>query len=429
MWYRYVEYLRANHHVPDPYWGEGRDLEQWFAGNLEKFRVNMPNNHYKSFEKIVRGGEIYNFYVGDDSKESINRLKNLGFDSPVDVDDSYESDFQRICQYYKDFCLRMERHPWTRKPEENNLATWYITAKEDFRNSKLTDREMKLFGDLFKSVKNIRDFNNPSDRDSIVEDKRTKETAEKEEYEKFHQDVAAAALPSSREAHWYEMYNKYTKYIEENNYVPTQTKDGQLYHWIHRQRLALEKGDMSGERKILLKRLLERVSLLKAAMKKEVDAGNNIFLEKPRKRNTKSEHASQKDLWNQKWQAYMDYMARNKRRPSKHHAENMVLFDWYKHSKKLLNQGRMQPDRIAKFKLLLGEAKEFQRVNQHDYVNPEIKVDLPVIRLYDYQADMKRRIEDAFLSNGSVMVQMPTGTGKTHVIALVVRDFVKDGMG
>ena len=47
------------------------------------------------------------------------------------------------------------------------------------------------------------------------------------------------------------------------------------------------------------------------------------------------------------------------------------------------------------------------------------------IRLYDYQIEMKERIEAAFRSWRSVMVQMPTGTGKTHVLASVVTDEVQ----
>lgn len=44
------------------------------------------------------------------------------------------------------------------------------------------------------------------------------------------------------------------------------------------------------------------------------------------------------------------------------------------------------------------------------------------IQLYDYQKDMVSRIEEAFGSHQSVMVQMPTGTGKTHVLVEVVKD-------
>lgn len=43
------------------------------------------------------------------------------------------------------------------------------------------------------------------------------------------------------------------------------------------------------------------------------------------------------------------------------------------------------------------------------------------IRLYDYQAEMKERIDTAFRSYQSVMVQMPTGTGKTVLLSEVVK--------
>jgi len=49
------------------------------------------------------------------------------------------------------------------------------------------------------------------------------------------------------------------------------------------------------------------------------------------------------------------------------------------------------------------------------------------IHLYPYQSDMVSRIEKAFASHQSVMVQMPTGTGKTHVIAAVAKEFVAEG--
>lgn len=154
-------------------------------------------------------------------------------------------------------------------------------------------------------------------------------------------------------------------------------------------------------------------------------AAANIRRAKPEGRKA----VKQDERWGRMWQAYMDYMGRYRRRPSRHHAEDMKLFDWFKHTKKLLNQGKLRADRAGKFMLLLDEAKDFQRINQHYYVNSSIKVEEPPIHLYDYQADMKQRIEQAFLYNGAVMAQMPTGTGKTHVIASVVRDFVRDGMG
>ncbi len=43
------------------------------------------------------------------------------------------------------------------------------------------------------------------------------------------------------------------------------------------------------------------------------------------------------------------------------------------------------------------------------------------IKLFDYQEDMRRRIGEAFDDHQSVMVQMPTGTGKTHLLAAIVK--------
>ena len=47
------------------------------------------------------------------------------------------------------------------------------------------------------------------------------------------------------------------------------------------------------------------------------------------------------------------------------------------------------------------------------------------IQLFDYQEDMVKRVQEAFRRHDSVMVQMPTGTGKTHVLAAIVGLFLK----
>ena len=43
--------------------------------------------------------------------------------------------------------------------------------------------------------------------------------------------------------------------------------------------------------------------------------------------------------------------------------------------------------------------------------------------LRDYQQEMIARVQEAWRHHRSVMVQMPTGTGKTHVLASIVADF------
>ena len=49
-----------------------------------------------------------------------------------------------------------------------------------------------------------------------------------------------------------------------------------------------------------------------------------------------------------------------------------------------------------------------------------------VLKLFDYQEDMKERIEKALRLHRSVMAQMPTGTGKTVLLASVVESFLRE---
>ena len=50
-----------------------------------------------------------------------------------------------------------------------------------------------------------------------------------------------------------------------------------------------------------------------------------------------------------------------------------------------------------------------------------------IVCLHDYQEDIIQRLSEEWRTRCSVMVQMPTGTGKTHVLAAVVSSFLTDG--
>lgn len=50
---------------------------------------------------------------------------------------------------------------------------------------------------------------------------------------------------------------------------------------------------------------------------------------------------------------------------------------------------------------------------------------IQMAKLFDYQTEMRERILEAFGRYDAVMCQMPTGTGKTHVLAAVVGEFAK----
>ena len=65
----------------------------------------------------------------------------------------------------------------------------------------------------------------------------------------------------------------------------------------------------------------------------------------------------------------MDFMRKNKRRPSKYKPEEHFLVNWAKHNRKLINKGQFQTSRMKKFMELKHEAEKYQRVNQYMYVN------------------------------------------------------------
>ena len=50
------------------------------------------------------------------------------------------------------------------------------------------------------------------------------------------------------------------------------------------------------------------------------------------------------------------------------------------------------------------------------------------MQLRDYQQNMKDRLYDTWTKVSSVMLQMPTGTGKTHLMAAVIRENMEVGV-
>lgn len=48
---------------------------------------------------------------------------------------------------------------------------------------------------------------------------------------------------------------------------------------------------------------------------------------------------------------------------------------------------------------------------------------------HDYQEDIRRHVLDAWEHENSVLVQMPTGTGKTIILASLVNEQLKTGNG
>ena len=75
---------------------------------------------------------------------------------------------------------------------------------------------------------------------------------------------------------------------------------------------------------------------------------------------------TQDERWLQQWQALIDFMDVNKRRPSKFIDEERGMRNWWKHQQKLLNAGDLKPAIIDKFNELLVLRVKYKRKNQYE---------------------------------------------------------------
>ena len=98
------------------------------------------------------------------------------------------------------------------------------------------------------------------------------------------------------------------------------------------------------------------------------------------------------------------------------------MLNWMKQQRKLMNKGELKPERLAAFKRLMAKGEKLKRVNQWTVALEDIlKSDV----LRNYQQEMINRLGEAWRKFRSVMVQMPTGTGKTVLMAEVIKKFIE----
>lgn len=73
----------------------------------------------------------------------------------------------------------------------------------------------------------------------------------------------------------------------------------------------------------------------------------------------------QDEKWIIKYNEVMEFIKTNKRNPSKHRLEEHNMLNWLKVSRKLINAGKMKPERVKKFEELQELMEEYKRVNQY----------------------------------------------------------------
>ncbi len=74
---------------------------------------------------------------------------------------------------------------------------------------------------------------------------------------------------------------------------------------------------------------------------------------------------TQDEKWIVRYNEVIDFIETNHRNPSKHRIEEHDMLNWLKVNRKVLNAGRMKPERMERFKALLVLMEKYKRVNQH----------------------------------------------------------------
>lgn len=75
---------------------------------------------------------------------------------------------------------------------------------------------------------------------------------------------------------------------------------------------------------------------------------------------------TQDERWQANYKEVVDFIEANKRNPSKHRIEEHDMLNWVKANRKVMNAGKMKPERAEAFKKLLEMMEECKRKNQYE---------------------------------------------------------------
>jgi hypothetical protein len=75
---------------------------------------------------------------------------------------------------------------------------------------------------------------------------------------------------------------------------------------------------------------------------------------------------TQDERWQKQFDEVKTFIDSNKRNPSKHRIEEHDHLNWLKANRKVLNAGKMKPERVEKFKKLLEMTEQYRRKNQYE---------------------------------------------------------------
>ena len=67
-----------------------------------------------------------------------------------------------------------------------------------------------------------------------------------------------------------------------------------------------------------------------------------------------------------KYKEVVEFVESNRRNPSKHRIEEHDMLNWLKANRKVMNAGKMKPERVEKFRKLLEMTEQYRRKNQYE---------------------------------------------------------------
>jgi len=75
---------------------------------------------------------------------------------------------------------------------------------------------------------------------------------------------------------------------------------------------------------------------------------------------------TQEERWLKRYDEVVGFIEANKRNPSRHRIEEHDMLNWLKANRKVMNAGKMRPERVEKFRKLLELTEQYKRKNQYE---------------------------------------------------------------
>ena len=75
---------------------------------------------------------------------------------------------------------------------------------------------------------------------------------------------------------------------------------------------------------------------------------------------------TQDERWMARYNEVKAFIEENHRNPSKYRIEEHDMLNWLKANRKVMNAGKLKPERVEKFRELLGTIEQYKRKNQYE---------------------------------------------------------------